>query len=495
MEQQLDLVLVNPGARAANYQSLGRELAAVEPPLWVGVLAANARKYGYHVQILDADAWEVTPQDVGRQIAAMDPRLAVVVVFGANPSASTQKMGVAGETVAAIRQSAAGVKVMLAGLHVSALPERTMREEEVDFVCQGEGPLTIRPLLDRLRAGSTDYSGVPGLWYREDGQIRSTTWAPMIQDLESELPGGAWDMLPMDKYRAHNWHCLDHIHQRSPYAVLYTSLGCPFHCHFCCINALFEKHTIRYRDMKGVMAEIDLLVQKYGVKNIKILDEMFVYKRSRVLEFCNALIPRGYDLNFWAYARVDTVDQELLDKLRQAGVRWLCYGFESASDKVRKDVRKGFSDDVMHRAIRWTQEAGINIIANYMVGLPEDDHETMQQTLDEAKSYNFEFFNLYSAMAYPGSKLFDQAMAEGWRLPDTWDGYAQLSPRTLPLPTKHLSAAEVLAFRDRAFREYFDRPEYFQMIREKFGPDAEAHIRLMLADTPQRELLGTASAG
>jgi hypothetical protein len=83
-------------------------------------------------------------------------------------------------------------------------------------------------------------------------------------------------------------------------------------------------------------------------------------------------------------------------------------------------------------------------------------------------------------MAYPGSKLFDQALAEGWRLPENWDAYGQLSPNALPLPTRHLSAAEVLSFRDRAFREYFDRPEYFALVRGRFGPEAEAHIHEML---------------
>lgn len=490
MSECLDLILVNPGGRAVAYQDLGRELAAIEPPLWAGLLAANARKYGYRVQVLDAEAEELSPVEVGRRVAEARPLLTVVVAFGANPSASTQKMGVAGETVRAIRDAAAG-KVMLAGLHVSALPERTMREEACDFACQGEGPYTIRPLLDRLRAGSEDYADVPGLWYRRDGQILSTPWAPLIKDLDAEFPGVAWDLLPMDKYRAHNWHCLDHIHQRSPYAVLCTSLGCPFHCHFCCINALFDKHTIRYRGIPSVMAEIDLLVEQYGVKNIKILDEMFVFKRGRMHEFCDALIPRNYDLNIWAYARVDTVEPEILGKLRRAGVRWLAYGFESASAKVRDGVHKGTSEEQMVRAVRWTREAGIHIIANYMVGLPDDDHQTMQQTLDEAKAYNFEYLNLYCAMAYPGSQLYDMAVAEGWPLPDSWDGYAQLGRRTLPLPTRHLSSAEVLKFRDAAFVEYFSRPEYLQMVREKFGADAEAHIHKMLGCTTIRDFAAT----
>jgi radical SAM superfamily enzyme YgiQ (UPF0313 family) len=490
MTEQLDLLLINPGGRQRAYQSLGAELSAVEPPLWIGLLATNARNGGYSVRILDAEADDLIPADVGRQVADINPRLAVLVVFGANPSASTQKMGVAGDICREIRHIAPSTQIMLAGLHVTALPERTMREEAVDFVCQGEGPATIRALLDVLRKGTEHYAAVRGLWHRREGHIVSNPPAPLIRDLDAELPGAAWDLLPMDKYRAHNWHCFDHLEQRSPYAVIYTSLGCPYGCHFCCINALFGKQGIRYRGISNVVEEIDLLVNKYGVKNIKIIDELFVLKPDRTEQFCDLLISRGYDLNFWAYARVDTVNPGLLKKLRLAGVRWLCYGFESASTDVRDGVSKRFSNEQVARAIRWTQEAGIHIIANYMVGLPDDTAATMQQTLAEAQHYNFEFFNLYCAMAYPGSKLYQQAVANGWSLPESWDGYAQLGYETLPLPSKHLTAGEVLKFRDQAFVSYYSNPAYLEMLGRKFGAKVVEHVRQMLDHKIRRKYSG-----
>lgn len=480
MAERLDLMLINPGGRGQGYQDLGESLAAVEPPIWAGLLATNARNAGFGVGILDADAEALTPQQVGERIAEMNPRLAATVVFGANPSASTQKMNIVGETCQAIRDAAADLPQLLLGLHVSALPERTLRDEAVDFVGQGEGPATIQGLLGHLRQGDEDLTDVPGLWYWREGQVRHNDPAPLIADLDAELPGVAWDLLPMDRYRAHNWHCFDRIDQRSPYAVIYTSLGCPFSCHFCCINALFGRSSIRYRSIEQVVEEIDLLVNEYGVRNIKILDELFVLKPDRTERFCDLLIERNYDLNFWAYARVDTVNPKLLVKLRRAGVQWLAYGFESASQTVRDGVHKGVTSEKVDQAIRWTKDAGIYIIANYIVGLPDDDHKTMRQTLDEAIRHNFEYLNLYCAMAYPGSKLYDQALDEGWPLPQSWQGYAQLSVESLPLATKHLTSAEVLRFRDAAFIEYHSRPEYRQMLDEKFGPHVVEHIDRML---------------
>ena len=105
----------------------------------------------------------------------------------------------------------------------------------------------------------------------------------------------------------------------------------------------------------------------------------------------------------------------------------------------------------------------------------------MQETLDLALDLNCEFANFYSAMAYPGSALYEQAVQLGWRLPDTWSGYSQHAVNTLPLPTRHLSAGDVLKFRDEAFDTYFTHAPYLEMVRQKFGEDTVSHIREMTA--------------
>ena len=240
--------------------------------------------------------------------------------------------------------------------------------------------------------------------------------APLLKELDSEMPGMAWDLLPMEKYRAHNWHCFGHL-QRQPYASLYTTLGCPFRCHFCCIQAPFRNgervlgyregiNSYRFWSPEAVIAEIEKLVTRYGVRNIKIADEMFVLNRNHVHTICDQIIERGYDLNIWAYARVDTVqDEETLEKLRRAGLSWLAFGIEAGSDRVRDDVHKGFERDRIFSTLEKVRRCGINIGANYIFGLPEDDLETMQATLDLALDLNGELANFYCAMAYPGSSF------------------------------------------------------------------------------------------
>jgi radical SAM superfamily enzyme YgiQ (UPF0313 family) len=481
MTAQLDLLLVNPGARAQVYGKLGSSLSGIEPPLWCALLAAFVREHGYSVKIIDAEVENWSPEQTAEKIAEYNPALTAVIVLGSNPSASsTPKMTAAGELLRAIKKKTPNTKTIIGGLHPSALPERTLKEEAVDFVAQGEGFYTILQLLEDLKAGKElKDSQAPGLWYPRNGKVIANPSAPLVNP--DELPLAAWDLLPMDKYRAHNWHCFEHINQRRPYATIWTSLGCPFNCNYCNIHALYnDKPSIRFRSPEKVMEEIDLLVKNYQIRNIKFTDELFALKEDRVTRICDLIIQGGYDLNIWGYARVDTVSEPMLRKMKQAGITWLAYGFESASQKVRKGVAKKTAEEQTKKAIEITQAAGLYIMANFIFGLPEDDLKTMQATLDMAKEYNFEYVNFYMAMAYPGSQLYEDALKQGVKLPETWHGYGQYSGEAIPLPTKYLSSAEVLRFRDNAFRDYFSNPKYLEMVRQKFGPEVVEHVMDML---------------
>ena len=189
-----------------------------------------------------------------------------------------------------------------------------------------------------------------------------------------------------------------------------TSLGCPYKCSFCCINAPFGQPGIRYWSPQLVVDQIDHLVHTYGVKNIKIPDEMFVLSEQHVMGICDLIIERGYDLNIWAYARIDTVKDRYLEKLKRAGFNWLALGIESGSQYVRDGVEKGrFGDTDIIKTTDKIKEHGIYMIANYIFGLPDDTQASMQDTLDLAQEINAEWANFYCAMAYPGSPLYTLA--------------------------------------------------------------------------------------
>jgi anaerobic magnesium-protoporphyrin IX monomethyl ester cyclase len=146
----VDLVLVNPGGRHRVFQALGASLAAVEPPIWAGLMATFVRRHGHSVAVVDANAEDFAPDDAADLVLAMGPRLVAVVVYGHQPSASTQNMPAAGAICTAIKERMPGQPVVILGGHVAALPERTLREEAADFAVQGEGLHTLVDLLEAL---------------------------------------------------------------------------------------------------------------------------------------------------------------------------------------------------------------------------------------------------------------------------------------------------------------------------------------------------------
>jgi len=486
----IDVLLVNPGSLKAVYQDLGNEFSAVEMPILPALFASYLRKKDMSVDVLDAPAFGLSPEQAAEIIVKnFAPKLVVLVVYGFQPSASTQNMPAAGATCRALKALDPDIKIMMTGTHPSALPRRTMQEEAVDFVCDREGPETIHATTEFIKTGLGNLTDIPSLWYRDGDRIANNAPGELLTNLDEAMPDAAFDLLPMDKYRAHNWHCFEHIHERQPYASLYTTLGCPYKCSFCCINAPFGKSSYRMWSPEWTIRQIDTLVNEYGVKNIKFVDEMFVLNKNHVIGICDHIIERGYDLNIWAYARVDTIKDGFLEKLAKAGFRWLALGIESGSKHVRDGVEKGrFGATDIIKVVRDIQDAGINVIGNYIFGLPDDTYESMQDTLDLAIEANCEFANFYAAMAYPGSKLYGMAQEKGWGLPDSWIGYSQHSYESTPLPTEALSSAEVLKFRDEAFVKYFTNEKYLELVKNKYGQDVLEHIKRMLEINLPRKL-------
>ena len=324
--------------------------------------------------------------------------------------------------------------------------------------------------------------------------------------MDADMPGYAWDLLPyrdkpLDLYRAHFWHAgFDHA-ARTPFAAIYTSLGCTFACDFCMINivnrtdngdGIDASHSrgMRFWSAAWVGRQMEALAG-LGVKTLRLSDEMFFLNRRHYAPILDMVVERGFDFNMWAYSRIDTVRREYLDRFKQAGVNWLALGVEAGNQQVRQEVSKGSFKEVNIREIsRSISESGIYVISNYIFGFPDDTRETMQQTLDLALELNNEMANMYPCQALPGSPMHQIARRNGWKLPETPEGYAFLSYESEPLPTKHLTSSEVLAFRDAAWQTYFTNPRYLDLVEKRFGTTQRGNVEAMASIRLKRKLLG-----
>ena len=270
-------------------------------------------------------------------------------------------------------------------------------------------------------------------------------------------------------------------------------------CNFCLINIVNRTSTndvsssdsngMRFWSTNLILNEFDKLA-KLGVQTIRISDEMFYLNKKYYEPLLKGLVERNYDLKLWSYARVDSVNEKYLELFNKAGMKWLALGIESANRKIRKEVIKGNYQDVdISDVVKEIRNHDINVIANYIVGLPEEDEKTMQETLDLALQLNTETINIYPCMALPGSPLYSQAIKESWELPKNYEGYSFLSYDTYPLRTKYLTAAEVLQFRDSAWQKYFTNPNYLNLVKTKFGEQAYNNVVEMSKIKLKRKLL------
>lgn len=506
----LDVVFVNPDSSAKAYQRLAKVYSAIEPPTWALLLAESCRARNFSVGILDCDAERLTLEQSVKRVDEMRPRLVVFVLYGQNPNSGTTSMIGAITLAQALKNQHPEYSICFVGSHVSALPKEVLANTCIDIVLLNEGVYALHNLL---RSNLNDeLQKIKGIGYKVKGQgdnmiaVFNPPEIVVPQDrMDQDLPGYAWDLLPyrdkpLDLYRAHFWHAeFDHA-KRTPFAAIYTSLGCNFGCDFCMINIInrvdngddvnaAHSRGMRFWSPEWVRREMRKLAD-LGVRTLRISDEMFFFNRKHYEPILQNAVTEEFGFNMWTYSRVDTIRRDALELFKKAGVNWLALGVEAGNQLVRNEVSKGSFKDVNIRDVcRTVNDAGINIIANYIFGFPDDTFATMQETLDLALELNTEMANMYPCQALPGSPIYNLARKNGWSLPDSYEGYAFLSYECQPLPTKYLSSADVLRFRDEAWHKYFTNPAYLHLVEQKFGIQERKNIEHMASIPLHRKLL------
>ena len=507
----MDVLFVNPDSSTKAYQGLALKYSAIEPPTWSLLLAESCRSKGFEVGILDCDAERLTlNQSLGR-IEVLKPRIVVLVVYGQNPNSGTTSM-IGGLALAqAIKNAEITTRICFVGSHTSALPMEVLSHDCVDIVLLNEGVYALHNLLKSNLAD--DLESIKGIGFKKKGpagfEIPTLNPPQSVvpqERMDEDLPGYAWDLLPyrkkpLDLYRAHFWHAKFDHEMRTPFAAIYTSLGCSFGCDFCMINIInrvdnsdgvnaANSKGMRFWSPAWVGKEMKKLAD-LGVKTLRISDEMFFLNRKYYSPVLQQAIDQDFGFNMWTYSRVDTVRRDALELFKRAGVNWLALGVEAGNQMVRQEVSKGSFKEINIRDVcKSINDADINIISNYIFGFPEDTHETMQETLDLALELNTEMANMYPCQALPGSPMYYTAKKNGWTLPNSYEGFAFLSYESQPLPTKHLSSAEVLKFRDNAWQKYFTNSAYLELIERRFGPQERKNIQDMASIPLKRKLLG-----
>ena len=508
----IDVLFINPGNASGSYQDLSKTFSAIETPTWALLLAESCRSISKTVSILDINAERLNLKEVLKRVNLINPRIICFVVYGQNVNAGTTSMSGAVLLSNYLKAHNIIQPIVYVGSHVQSLPVESLeKEKSIDIILTNEGVYALRNLLKKTNYKYKDLKDIKGIGFRKNNKVILNPPEAIVpqEKMDIDLPGYAWDLLPyknkpFDLYRSPMWHAEYDENKRTPYAAIQTSLGCRFGCDFCMINMINRSDNqsigvasnysfMRYWSPEFIIKEFDKLIN-YGVETIRIVDEMFLLNPKYYIPLCNLLKVRNLkdNLRMWAYSRIDTIKRpNILETVRAAGIKWLCLGIESGKKEIRLEISKGKFEDVdVETIIDKVHAADIDVMANYIYGLPGDSKESIEETLELSKKLCTLGWNTYASMALPGSKLYQLALEKNYKLPDSYEGYAWLSYECQPLRNENMTAAEILKMRDDAFITYHTYEPFLQKIKNKFGQKALDNIKEMTKIELKRKILG-----
>ncbi|PIU17959.1 MAG: hypothetical protein COT18_11490 [Elusimicrobia bacterium CG08_land_8_20_14_0_20_59_10] len=365
------------------------------------IAAALRRTEGRQIEIMDARCENLGQKAIAARITQFAPD--VVGITGLNPEASAVL------AVASLAKKAApACKVIVGGPYAITSPEEALFCPDIDFAVLGEGEETACALIEALETGSLKFAAIDGLAFRENGLVVVNKRRAPIEDIDG-IPFPAWDLVNVKKYFG-----LWVRHSQNPFPAsqrimpVFTSRGCPYGCIFC--HNIFGKKT-RLRSVESVMREIELLVEKYRIGEIEIIDDIFNIDLPRAEKICDEIIRRGIKikLSFPNGLRVDTMDEELLLKLKKAGLHLLAYAIESGSPAVQKRMGKHLNLEKAARMARFTNEQGIFFGGFFMLGFPGETREELQATLRFSREVPFHQANFFFVTPRPNTVLYEMA--------------------------------------------------------------------------------------
>lgn len=374
-------------------------------PIGLAYIAASLERAGFPCEIIDANLTGMGDDEV---LERLHPSAKLVGLRADSFTYDAVK-----RLTARIRRRCPGAVMILGGPLPTAAPEMALAELGCDGVIRGEGELAAPAVMRNLAAGKPPFdTSVPGACYPEKGSSAPVkNPVQRITDLDS-LPFPAYHLLPpFSAYK--RWT------RRTPSAPLITSRGCAYECSFCSKD-IFERRVTR-RSAANVLEEVDLLVKKYGIRQLDILDDNFIFDRARAEAILDGLIERGYGLalNLQGGIRSEVVDGALLDKMKRAGVYKLAFGIESADETVLRIARKRLDLGRLEKAALLAKEKGFIVCGFFIIGLPGETEEAFNRTVAFARRLDLDIANFCMATPFIGTELYRMIEKDGRFLIDT----------------------------------------------------------------------------
>jgi anaerobic magnesium-protoporphyrin IX monomethyl ester cyclase len=451
--------------------------------LGLGYLSTALESRGDKVKILDIGIEGESERKIAKFIESFHPDAVGITVQTHNYSKALMIAGL-------VRRLNPKCPVIMGGPHPSILTEATLKEPTVDIIVRGEGDITIVELMDCLEHGG-NLDSIRGISFKTNGNILHNEDRPFVKDINT-IPFPAWHLFNMDGYLAKINGC--------KVAPVLSSRGCPYKCIFCYRGPAAGK-IFRPRVPENVISEIEQLKDRYGIGNILFVDDTFTLNQKRAERISDLLIEKKLGISWRCQTRADCLNLKLLTKMKMSNCIDISIGVESGNWQILATTQKqkkntnyskqfninDFAQDhepvgsienksykqVLRKAFKMAAEVGISTSATFIIGLPGDTKESVQETIDFAKELNPNYAIFYAAMPYPGTELSRIIKERGGKLPENWDDYRLMSSDIVS--SKMVAAFNISELSEKELGYYLKTAQIqFQMGRLSAGGEKRA---------------------
>ena len=418
----MKVLLVNPPYDIKKYMGGLEKIGWIFPPIGLLYIASYIRKNHSSLKVKIYDS-QVEAENFIKYVKEFNPDVVGITCQSALVYSALK-------TARILKKINPNIRVIVGGVHATIRPQDMLKSKNVDIVVRGEGEETFLELC-----GKKPLKKIMGISYKKNGKIMHTLDRPINPDI-NDYPMPALDLVPIQKYRIS-----PDLKTGERFGLILTSRGCPYNCIFCA-NKLLTKRTYRTRSKENIIQEIEFYLKEYNINQLMIIDDNFTVNKKRVIELCEEFIKRGYHkkFNWWAEARVDCLDEEILTIMKKSGCSIISLGLESGNQRLLDLIKKRISLPQVVKTVKMIHKVGIKSRASLILGLPTETRKESLKTIKFAYSLPLDQVRFSVATPFPGTELWDIAIKEGkinpdkidWRRLSLMGGYTKKGPLYYP---------------------------------------------------------------
>lgn len=443
------------------------DIHVVSPPLALAYLASLLDSLEVNVKILDCLLKKYSYKDFASYLQAYNPDVIGITAFTLEFKSALKMAQIA-------KKINPNIKIIFGGPHVSNVPEESLKNEAIDFIFRAEADAGFSLLIQQLLfSKKPNFKKIPGLGWKTNKKIILNP-IKFVDDLDS-LPFPNFEAMDFLKYPKL------YLAKKHPSAPILTSRGCPFNCTFCTAKQVSGKRW-RFRSPENIIQELKILKSKYGIKEFQIWDDNFTMDKIRAKKFCDLLIKEKLNLVWWCPngVRLETLDKELLIKMKKSGCYAIAFGIESGSQKIQKDMKKNLDFKHLREMVEFSSKLGFRTQGFFIIGYPTETKEDILKTIKLAKALPLMRASISLFQPLFGSEIYEDLRFEG-RIPENYSLENCDYSKTSVLPVGFKNLAEVKKLQQKAMLEFYLRPKiFFNFIKENLTLDQLREVFSMI---------------